>query len=543
MKKLLEIIKFTTKYLKKNKFKLFVFLLVSLFIWSISIILPLLNGKIIDLLVLKESNKDLIKFIGLIILLNFLSVIFAFIYDMVHAKLLSVITFKIQYSVLDHIKVLPLHFFNKNNSAYLNQQINIDSNMLSTFIISNTKDFILNIINLIISVVILFNISSKVTFSLIFLIPLYILLYKIFKKKLYYSNYAYKNSQSKIFNEMNTHIENIKFIKINSINSILNKKLQKTFECLLRDFMNLTKINNIFSNSGTLINLLATILILLIGIYEVINGNMTIGNFTIIGTYFSAFLSSMNYFLTYSKNYQNFLVSYDRIDKLFKIQPELNGKVLIEDISKIELKNIDFAYDNNMPILKNFSYTFNKGNIYKVVGGNGRGKSSLINLIIGLYNNYDGKIKYNDININDINIMDTRKNFISVVEQEPILMNDTIYNNLTYNISEEKIALLKDTIEELSLDDFINSLEVGLDTIISENNYNISGGQKQKLSITRSLVKQPKLLILDEANSAMDRESIEKLNLILKKIKKNMIIIIITHTEIFNEIIDETLVL
>ena len=139
--------------------------------------------------------------------------------------------------------------------------------------------------------------------------------------------------------------------------------------------------------------------------------------------------------------------------------------------------------------------------------------------------------------------MDTRKNFISVVEQEPILMNDTIYNNLTYNISEEKIALLKDTIEELSLDDFINSLEVGLDTIISENNYNISGGQKQKLSITRSLVKQPKLLILDEANSAMDRESIEKLNLILKKIKKNMIIIIITHTEIFNEIIDETLVL
>ena len=115
-------------------------------------------------------------------------------------------------------------------------------------------------------------------------------------------------------------------------------------------------------------------------------------------------------------------------------------------------------------------------------------------------------------NIKNIDIIDLRKNFISVVEQEPVLMNDTIYNNLTYNIQHSKENLLNLTLKELNLDTFINSLENGMDTIISEKNYNLSGGQKQKLSVTRSLLKQPKLLILDEANSAMDKESVEKLN-------------------------------
>nr|WP_246791623.1 ATP-binding cassette domain-containing protein [Clostridium perfringens] len=228
---------------------------------------------------------------------------------------------------------------------------------------------------------------------------------------------------------------------------------------------------------------------------------------------------------------------------LFNIQAELNGSLLINDISKIELKNVNFSYDNNIIVLKDFSYTFNKGKIYKIIGENGKGKSSLINVIIGLYNNYTGNINYNDINIKNIDIIDLRKNFISVVEQEPVLMNDTIYNNLTYNIQHSKENLLNLTLKELNLDTFINSLENGMDTIISEKNYNLSGGQKQKLSVTRSLLKQPKLLILDEANSAMDKESVEKLNTLLKNIKKDMIIIIITHTETFNEIIDETIVL
>ncbi|WP_223949476.1 ABC transporter transmembrane domain-containing protein [Clostridium perfringens] len=206
--------------------KLSIFLLISLFVWGISIILPLVNGRIIDMLVLKEFNENLIKMILIILFLNIFSVIFTFTSEIIYANLLSVITFKIQYSVLNHIKLLPLHFFNKNNSAYLNQQIGIDSNTLSTFIISNIKEFLFNIINLIISTIILFNISFKVTFSLIFLIPLYISLYKIFKKKLYSANYIYKDNQSELFNEMNTHIQNIKFIKINAISDILNIRLK-----------------------------------------------------------------------------------------------------------------------------------------------------------------------------------------------------------------------------------------------------------------------------------------------------------------------------
>lgn len=131
-----------------------------------------------------------------------------------------------------------------------------------------------------------------------------------------------------------------------------------------------------------------------------------------------------------------------------------------------------------------------------------------------------------------------RGNLIGVVEQEPTLLKDSILNNITYNLDDYNINVLENSVNKFKLDKFISRLKDGLNTNISERSCNISGGEKQKISIIRTLLKNPDVIILDEANSALDFDSTFQLNSILKKEKENKIIILVSHNTAFDEIVD-----
>lgn len=125
---------------------------------------------------------------------------------------------------------------------------------------------------------------------------------------------------------------------------------------------------------------------------------------------------------------------------------------------------------------------------------------------------------------------------IGVVEQEPTLLKDSIINNITYNLDKYDSNILESSVKKLKLDKFVSKLKDGLNTNISERSCNISGGEKQKISIIRTLLKNPDIIILDEANSALDSDSTAQLNSILEKEKENKIIILISHSDAFDNI-------
>lgn len=534
----MRILKFIREYLIEYSQSLILFSIISLISWGIDMYLPLINGRFIDLLVEKNFSRSIVTIIILIAVLNISKIGMTYFINIIYSKLSANITFKITYKVLNHIKLLPINFFYNKNSAYLNQRINMDSSNIADFTVNNIRELLVNIISFILSIYILMTINLKITSILIILIPGYLLLYTLFRKKLYKSNFKYKEFNNRLFGDMNSQIDNIKFIKINSLTEILNDRLKLNFKELLRSYINLTRVSTLFSNCGMLINVLANIVILLIGINEIIKNSLTIGQFTIIGTYFGIILKSIEYFLSFSKVYQNVNVSYDRLSSLLELDIEIDGKETLEKITKIELINLDFSYNKENNLISKFNYTFTLGNIYKINGANGKGKSTLINILIGLYNNYEGIIKYNGINILNINMYEIRKTLISMVEQEPMLLNDSILNNLTYNLKEYREKDIESIMNILNLNDVINNLEKGLYTEVTDKVYNFSGGEKQKISLTRALLKKPNLLILDEVNSALDADSILNLVNLLNKIKKDKIIIIISHTNSFDSIID-----
>ena len=195
---------------------------------------------------------------------------------------------------------------------------------------------------------------------------------------------------------------------------------------------------------------------------------------------------------------------------------------------KIKFENVSFGF-NKKKVFENINFEINKGEIYGIKGKSGSGKSSLLNIILGLFDNYDGKISLDTVNIKNIHDYNILMGF---VPQEVNLINDTIKNNILFfrDIKIDK-AYFEKLIKVLDLNELIYPNQDGEDFIISETNKNISGGQKQRIGIARALISKPKILVLDEFTSALDEETEARILKYLKKLKDelNVTIILTSH--------------
>ena len=190
-------------------------------------------------------------------------------------------------------------------------------------------------------------------------------------------------------------------------------------------------------------------------------------------------------------------------------------------------------------MLNDFSALFAAGYIYAITGQNGCGKSTVVKLLLGLYpTDYSGTIQYNGINLQDIDLYDLRAHSVGITEQEPTIIEDSIINNLTLLCDDPDMSLLDFYIDALGLRDFIKQLPDGLETKLTEQNQNLSGGEKQKIAIIRLLLKNPDVLIFDEPTSALDSASKTQFIDILMGIKHNHIIILITHDQSIADVCD-----
>lgn len=532
----MKIFKLVKPYLFKRKGTLIFFTFCSTIIWFTSILTPYVTARYIDYIEgiykshVNKSLNGIYIFTGILIILWLTEILGNFFYNMSNAKLQCNTVYEFNYGILEHIKRLHISFFNNVDAAYLNQRINSDSNTLVSFILNNFIQLFMKGSTFIICLVILFSINIKIATMLLILIPIYIVIYIYFKKPIYNSSYECSELQNKLFSKMNEQINNIKFIKMNSFYKLLGEQLNSSFGFLYNATMKYAKISYKFGSVDLFIKRLCSLLIFFYGGFEVINGNLTIGNFININSYFLILLGCTSFFLNIGKAYQDALVAYSRVNELLDMEEEFNGNLTLNHVNKIEFENVTFSYDNSKKILKDFNYSFEKNNIYCIVGKNGVGKSTLIALLMGLFNkDYVGNIYYDSFDLKQLDLHHLREHIMGITEQEPILLGNTIMNNLTLGLKDISMENIEMWCKDLNIYDFINSLPMGFDYNISEKATNISGGQKQKISQARIFLKNPQIILLDEPTSALDVESIEKLKCILQKIKKDRIIIAITH--------------
>lgn len=574
----MKIFAFCKPYLLSRKYTLFVYIVLTLLSSAIGIISPYIVGAFLDGLV-AGGDKSIILYFSIIYGgLSIFKILKDYATSVIYTKMQVKMGFDLNITVIKHIQTLSLSFINQKDGMYLNQRLNGDSYHLITFCLSILQNVITNVILFVVPFAILLLINWFITVLMISFILIYIILYLALKEWIYKTGYIFRESQAKFFSKLYEQLKYIKLIKTNSIQSEINKRAEDSFTDFMATAICSQKANVVYMGLDSVIATLAKVAIFVVGGLQILNGSFTVGMFTIFSSYFSMMFDTSRYFFGLGATYQNAMASYNRVVEILECSSEVNGKKSLVNIEKIELSDVNFHYNVNLEnnsiddcrlkhdkehieeelengelalkvknVINSFSAEFLKGNIYALVGKNGAGKSTLINLIMGLYiHEYDGEVRYNDVCISEIDMINARKNLIGYAEQEPLLINDSIYYNLYYNDSskingldsyietdnilhDNRVVPMDKCVKVLNMEDFIdlNSLSF----VIQESNTNISGGEKQKISILKVLHKNPRVMIFDEPTSALDMNTTRSLINYLQKIKGDRIIIIVTHDE------------
>ena len=515
-------------YLLSQKRPLIIYVFIILASSAITILSPYIIGDFIDALIYGADINVIFRFAVIFGGLGLLKIIKGFITSLIYVKMQVKMSYDFNMDVIKHIQGLSLSYSSKEDSAYLTQRINSDTNSLIVFCISILQNIITSAITLIVPFIILLTMNWLISVLMLVFIVMYTMLYFVFKKPLYKAGLALRESFAKFYAKLFEQLKYLKLIKMNSIQPEINFRANESFIDMRTASINNQKINYFYSSLDGFISTIAQITLFVIGGIQILLGNFTIGMFTIFTSYFSMMLGAARYFFGLGAYYQNIMVSCDRITEILRQPLEKVGDKIINGIEKIEIVNLSFAYDKHNNIINDFNASFVKGNIYGIAGANGAGKSTIITLLMGMYaDEYKGVIKYDDTDIRELDMSDIRKRLIGFSEQEPQLISDSIQYNLSFGIN--KVTNLSYFTKILNMQDFITNN--GLEFEINENNTNTSGGEKQKISILKVLCKNPDVMVFDEPTSALDANTAKMFMQYLCEIKHDKIIIIISHDD------------
>ena len=416
----------------------------------------------------------------------------------------------------------------------------MDSTMLSTFVFTHISGLFTTCLTFILAITIMFALDYRLTLILSGIFPIYICIYLKYKKPLYDIDYKQTEEANEFYGYVNWQISNIKLIKQNALSDRVGSDLKKGFKALLTTIMENAKLSYVFHNADVLVRYMANIVIFIYSGYQIMIGNMTIGQFTMMNSYSLMLISSLSFLLGYGRNYRRAMVSYNRIMEIYETPQELYGEICIDHISEVSIKNLNFYYDERH-IISDLNLEMEKGKIYAIVGISGSGKSTFLDILSGFIQDYTGNINYNSINLRDLNITHLREKVMAIVEQEPTLYFNTIRDNIY--LGNDREQQIEYWLNKLELHDFIALLPNGIESNIAVKTSNLSGGEKQRISLTRAFVKNADLLILDEPTSALDGHSVHNLIKALQNEKTSKIIVVVTHKKELIDICDKVVYL
>ena len=529
----MKILKLCKPYLLSHKYKLGVYLVLIIFSTVITILSPYLIGSFLDALIAGDKLDEILRFCAIFGIINLLRIIINYMTTIMYTKMQAQMCYAFNRSTIRHIQGFSISRTNQMDSAYMSSRVGVDTGNLIAFSISALQNIIINTMIIVVTVAILLSMNVIVAIILISFLGVYAVVYFIFKKSLYSAGLTYRETQNKFFAKLTEQFKYIKLIKLDSIQSQINARADEVFVSYKDAMMNNQKVSYVYSSLDGIISTIAQIILFVIGGIQVLQGNFTIGMFTIFASYFNMILSSCRYFFGLGASYQNALAAYDRVLELLEQKVEHCGTKPIREIGSIECKDVCFNYQNKLKVIENFNAVFLRGNIYAIRGVNGTGKSTLIHLLIGMYiEEYSGCITYNGENILHLDMVSARRKIIGFAEQEPSLISDSIRFNITLcdenqDMPDDDMKHMAKCAKVLNMGSFLE--KKGLDLIIDEKNSNTSGGEKQKIAIFKVLYKNPSVMIFDEPTSALDADTSKMFMDYLCEVKKDKIVIIITH--------------
>ncbi|EAF1659630.1 ABC transporter ATP-binding protein [Listeria monocytogenes] len=543
----MESMKWIWQYVRKYRL-LMIGVFILIFIASgISIIYPLLGGKVIDDVVYQNKSNLLIPLLLIMIISTIIRTICRYTYQIMCERIGQNSLFRIREDLYKKLQSLDFDFFNNTRVGDIMARMTGDTDAIRHFVSWVSYNILENVFLFSFAIIIMATIDWKLTLALVILTPLIAILTMKMSSKAQPVFYEIRESFSRLNSMVEENISGNRVVKAFAREDFEMKKFHEHNEDFKKRNLDSADVSRTYlpvldSLAGMLV-----VITLIFGGYLVIKGQMTLGDLVA----FNGFLWMLNGPMRMSgwliNDVQRFIASSFKIQDMMatdakipihaeKPAPSLQGHV--------EFKNVSFHFedDPNTDVLKNISLKASPGQTIAILGETGAGKSTLVNLICRFYDPTSGEILIDGVDARKWHVRELR-NHIATVMQDIFLFSDTIEGNIAFGAPDATMEDVRRMARIADADHFIETMPESYDTIVGERGVGLSGGQKQRISLARALLKNPSILILDDTTSAVDMETEVKIQGELKKITENTTTFIIAHRISSVKEADEILIL
>ena len=502
----------------------------------LSLLPSILTGKIIDEGLINRDLKALIFFIVLSLAVTFLANLIGVAESYINTWIAQHITYDMRNQMYAHLQKMSQRFYTTNNQGDIVTRMTSDIDGVQTVIANTFTSILSNVITLVIAAIAMFQKNWILALVGIIIVPLFTLP----------TRKAGKTRWS-LTNESQAANDQINGI-LNETLSVSGQLLVKLFGKEKREYDRYEQINrkmirlNIRERMAgrwflvvlTTFTSIGPMLIYLVGGILMIryDHNLTVGDITVMVALLGKMYMPVNSLLNIQVEWIRSMSLFTRIFNYFDIPPEIESApdaVTPETVTgNVEFSHVSFAYEEPKRILKDISFRLEAGKSIAIVGPSGSGKSTIINLIPRLYDVSEGSVTFDGIDVRKLDLQFLRSQ-VGVVSQETYLFNGTIRENLLYAKEDATEAEMIEALQKANIYDFVAKQELGLDTQVGNRGLKLSGGEKQRISIARILLKNPTIFIFDEATSALDSISEQKIQEAIDPIIESKTSILIAH--------------
>lgn len=523
-------------FIKKYRTRLYLIVFAYLTVSLMGVIAPYFSSTFFyDRVIMNPEDSFYGKILLVVMIVagvNIASIFVNMFGNLVTAKMAGRFVYDLKITIFESMKKLSMDFFTGRQTGGLMTQINSDANSIYWFFVDGISYYLVSIIQILVVAVIMFIMEPLLAFLCIIVMPLFFFAAaKVLKRENYHHMKLYSGNR-RMRSRLTDSLGALRVIKAFAKENEESGRFAATVRDAAGAWRDLTVFNNATFPSLRALMYITTLLVWGVGGWMAMTGRISYGFLTAFVAY-SALLNSPTIMLVDMINFLSDCINaMQRLFEIYEAEPtvrEAETPVLLPEIKgDVAFRHVTFSYEKNRKIIDDVSFEIEAGHRIGIVGHSGAGKSTLANLLIRLYDTGEGEILIDGVNVKQLSFKQLREN-VSIVSQETYLFEGTLYDNISYakpGASKEEVI----TAAKLAgAHEFIVKQIDGYQTMVGTGYKDLSGGERQRISIARAILKNPRILILDEATAAMDTRTERAIQDAIDRLSEGRTTIMIAH--------------
>lgn len=506
MKDFSKILKYAKPYTKSIIFAFLCLVLTSL----ITLLLPLIVRNMINAVVVQKSTEVLNSLAVDLLIVIALQLVFAVTHNYVLGFIGNRITADFRLELFQHIQRLSLRFFQERRVGEIISRMSNDISVIQKALVTFPVALLRQTITLVGGLAIICYLNWKLTGLIILVLPPLMLFARMFGKRLRNLSSRVQDKLASAIVVLEEVVSSIKIVKSYTREDYEQKRFQSSIETAFEAEVQKVKISSAFGPFVLFLTFLVSALLVWYGGHQVMQGATTPGELAAFFLYAIIIAGPIGTFVRLYTQIQESLGAVGRVYELLDSIPEIKnpeGAVVLDNIEgRIQFEKVSFGYSKTIPVLHEVTFEIKPGERVALVGPSGGGKSTVVQLLHRFFDVDAGSIRIDGTDLRRIDLKSFLEQ-VALVPQETLLFGGTVRENILYGKLDATQAELDRAAQSAHAYEFIQRLENGYDTVVGEKGAKLSGGERQRIAIARALLKDPKILILDEATSSLDNQS------------------------------------